>query len=468
MRSKPEGNLAPWFYLRERNPFSDIGHIHLPLPDIRVASRVRSRVSAGRYFFSNSHAFIMIYRSHALVSMDGPPIADGAVVVQEERIAAVGPWPEIRQRFTSEAVTDLGERVILPGFINAHCHLDYSNFRHAIQPQASFADWIGRINALKRSMDPADYLTAIAHGFAESRRWGTTSIFNVESFPEIMWKLPTPPLRTWWFLEMIDVRSPHATEELVAGALLFFQDRCPDWLGGWGLSPHAPYTASRELYGLSRDCARRNAMPWTTHLGESRDEREMFLNARGPLHHFLASLGRPMDDCGRGRSALAQLTEAGAMGPECIAVHLNDWEEEDFDLLAPGGPLEGLNIVHCPLSHRYFQHDRFPLERLRALGANLCVGTDSPASDGSFSLLAELRALAETVPALSPRELLTMITRNPARAVGLDGRLGVIRPGAWADLIALPASAADLGNIYAEALDCHSPIHWAMVHGRVV
>lgn len=409
----------------------------------------------------------MIYRSRSVVTMDGPPIADGAVVVQAERIAAVGAWPEVRQRFTSEPVTDLGERTILPGLINAHCHLDYSTLRHAILPQANFAGWIGRINAVKRTLHADDYLAAIARGLSESRRWGTTALFNVESFPELMWKMAPPLLRTWWFYEMIDVRQPAPTEELVAGVLLFFQEDRPGWLGGHGLSPHAPYTASPELYRLARDCARRHGMPWTTHLGESRDERAMFLHAQGPLHDFLAGLGRPMGDCGAGHSALAQLTAGGALGPECIAVHLNNLEEEDFALLAPGQPLAGLHIVHCPLSHRYFQHDRFPLERLHALGANLCIGTDSPASDGSFSVLAELRALREAVPALAPRELLAMATLNPARAIGLAGRLGCVCPGALADLIALPIQAAAGGNIYAEILEHRDPVAWMLVHGRV-
>ena len=130
-------------------------------------------------------------------------------------------------------------------------------------------------------------------GFAESARWGATTILNIESFPELMWKMPPPPLRTWWFYEMIDVRRVIPTEQLVAGALFFFQEMangpCPkDWRGGSGLSPHAPYTASPELYRLARDCARQNAMPWTTHLGESADEKEMFVHGRGPLFDFLS------------------------------------------------------------------------------------------------------------------------------------------------------------------------------------
>ena len=474
----------------------------------------------------------MIYRARHLVTMDGPPVENGAVAVREEFIAAAGPWVDVQEQFPGESVTDLGEVTLLPGFINAHCHLDYSTLRNAILPPASFSEWVGRINALKRTLDAEDYLAAIARGFAESARWGTTTILNIESFPELMWKMPPPPLRTWWFYEMIDVRRVIPTEELVAGALFFFQEMAQgqgpaQWHGGSGLSPHAPYTASAELYRLARDCARQNGMPWTTHLGESADEQEMFVHGRGPLYRFLAGLGRPMRDCGHGHSALATLTASGCLGPECIAVHLNDWEEEDFTLVAPGGPLAGMTVVHCPLSHRYFRHRAFPLERLRASGVNVCVGTDSPASNGSFSLLEEIRALAgvfssgaprgsgspgrvptkpdaSEMPAmtdgssptepgkpdapgvmpgapleppvpgasgappspLEPRALLAMITVNPARALGLEGRLGCVRPGAWADLAALPCGGP--GNIYAEVLDCRAPASWLMIHGRVI
>lgn len=412
----------------------------------------------------------MLIRARILVTMDGPPVADGAVLVRGDTVDAVGRWDDLRREFSGEEITDLGEVALLPGFINAHCHLDYSGLRHAILPPKGFAEWVGRINALKRSLDDDDYLAAIARGFHEYGRWGATTLLNVESFPELMWKLPVPPLRTWWFYEMIDVRRAIPTEELVTGALLFFQEQLgenhPGWLGGWGLSPHAPYTASAAMYRLTRDCARRTGMPWTTHLGESRDEQAMFVHGRGPLHDFLAGIGRPMDDCGKGRSALATLTAAGCLGPECIAVHLNEWEEDDFALVAPGGPLEGLTIVHCPLSHRYFRHRAFPLERLRGTSVNLCVGTDSPASDGSFSLLDELRAFSNAAPSLSPVDLLETITRAPARALGLDGRLGCLRPGAFADLVALPCGG-DAGKIHAEILACRRPTEWQMVHGRV-
>ena len=389
-------------------------------------------------------------------------------------VEAAGKWEEVRGRFPAEAVEDLGEVTVTPGWINAHCHLDYSTLRHAILPSASFAEWVGRINAVKRTMAQEDYLAAIAKGFQEFAKWGTTTLLNIESFPELMWKMPAPPLRTWWCYELIDVRRVIPTEELVAGALLFFQQAADghapeDWLGGTGLSPHAPYTASQEMYRLARECARQAGMPWTTHLGESADERAMFVEGRGPLFDFLQGIGRPTADCGHGRSALAQLTEAGCVGPECIAVHLNDWEEEDFALVEAGGALAGMTVVHCPLSHRYFRHVRFPWERLRAAQVNLCIGTDSPASDGSFSPLEEVRAAAKIYPLAGPEEWLETITRNPARALGLEGKLGCIRPGAWADLAAWPCGrnvTGGRGNIYAEIFACRVPTVWQMVNGR--
>ena len=168
---------------------------------------------------------------------------------------------------------------------------------------------------------------------------------------------------------------------------------------------------------------------------------------------------------------MAQLTEAGCLGPECLAVHLNDWEEADFALVAPGGPLAGMTVVHCPLSHRYFRHTPFPWQRLRGLGVNLCVGTDSPASDGSFSLLEEARTAATGFPEISAREWLDAITICPARALGLESKMGCLRPGAWADLIALPCGQGiegGPGNIYAEVLACRAPTVWRMVAGQVL
>jgi len=399
----------------------------------------------------------MILRARTVVTMTGPPIDNGAVVVKAGRIRAVGRVSDIVAHYMG-VFTDLGEQVLMPGLINAHCHLDYTMLRRAIHPPSSFTAWVQRINALKRTFDDDDYLAAIAHGFSQLRKWGTTTVLNIESLPELMRKLPTPPIRSWWFYEMIDVRSRIFTDDLLAGANIFFHQHA-DWLGGFGLSPHAPYTASPELYRLVAECARHTRMPLATHIAESFEEDEMFRHARGPLYEFMASLGRDMSDCGHG-SSLKLLLENNILGPDWLAVHLNELDEDDFELLAQ----HPLNIVHCPRSHRYFSHRKFAFQRLCEMGMNISLGTDSLASNDSLSLFAEMQAVRNHEPWISAEEIVKTVTINPARALN-NYEIGQIAPNARPDLICVPV-AASAEQVYDAIVENEKPIEWVMIDGE--
>ncbi|MHA3773158.1 amidohydrolase family protein [Verrucomicrobiota bacterium sgz303538] len=396
--------------------------------------------------------------------MDSPPLENGAVAVDGNSIAAIGKIEDLAW-LDDGPVIDLGDVALFPGLINAHCHLDYTMMRYAIAPPKSFTAWVQRINALKRSLDSDDYLAAIQKGFRELQKWGTTSVCNIEAFPELMPGMPEPPIRTWWFYEMIDIRHRITTNDVVAGALSFFHNR-PHSLSRFGLSPHAPYTASRPLFELANACANTMTMLLTTHVAESREEAEMFREGSGPLYEFMASLGRPMSDCGKG-SAFSQLWNCGAINANWLLAHMNELSESDFALLANQPRGNTPHIVHCPGSHAYFGHSPFQFRRLHSLGVNISVGTDSLASTNSLSLFDELRRLEKEEPWLTPHQLLRTITLNPALALRRKGRLGRIGPGALADLIALPVSGK-LETIYEEIVHFHEPIRWMMIDGKQI
>ena len=405
----------------------------------------------------------MIIRARYVVTMHGPPIENGAVAIEGNRITAIGALEDLRAA-ADGAVLDLGERVRLPGLITAHCHLDYTMMRGAISPPKQFTAWVQRINALKRSLDSDDYQAAIRRGFAELKKWGTTGVCNIEAFPELMTRLEPSPIRTWWFYEMIDIRHRITTEDVVAGALGFFQRRAIS-MDSFGLSPHAPYTASLDLYHLATACAASFSMPLTTHLAESREEFAMFQGAGGPLYEFMDSLHRPMADCGHA-TPFAQLWRNGAVNPNWLLVHMNVLTEEDFALLAEQPRGAGPHVVHCPGSHRYFDHPPFPCRRLHDLGVNICLGTDSLASTGSLSLFEEMRSLRKTNSWLRPEQVLRTVTVNPARALRRKALLGQIVPGALADLIAIPASG-NVGSIHEEIVNHDEPISWMMIDGQI-
>jgi aminodeoxyfutalosine deaminase len=409
----------------------------------------------------------MIIRAPVVVTMENPPIENGAVAVSGNRIIDVGTFDEIRTRNGGNAL-DLEGQLLLPGLINAHCHLDYTSLRGKIPPQKSFTDWIRNINAAKAELAPNDYVGAINRGFAEAKRFGTTAIANLTAFPELMSQIE-PPIRTWWFAELIDIRVPERANELLESAIESLDKVRGDvdlnefeGSARRGLAPHALFTASENLFRRCEQIAQHKNLLLTTHLAESREEMEMFRNASGPLYEFLESIGRPTTDCGSKTPLQVFLDALGDRAqPQWIVVHLNELTEGDFDLL------EGLNskfrVVHCPRSHNYFGHTPFPFDRLRSLGFKVCLGTDSLASNENLSLFDEMRTFQKNFPRVSPKEILRMATVNPARALAHENMLGQIRPGFGADLIAIPCSSSR--DVLEQIIAFNDPVTWSMLNG---
>ena len=142
--------------------------------------------------------------------------------------------------------------------------------------------------------------------------------------------------------------------------------------------------------------------------------------------------------------------------------HLNELTESDFELLETSN--SRFHIVHCPRSHNYFGHSPFAFDRLRSLGFNICLGTDSLASNETLSLFDEMRAFQNNFPRVSPEEIFQMVTVNPARALRSENALGQIRPGLGADLIAVPCSTST--DIFEQILAFDAPVSLAMVNGN--
>jgi len=405
----------------------------------------------------------MIIRAGTVVTMDGPPIENGAVAVSGSRITNVGKFSDISVTNSGEQIVDLGEQALLPGLINAHCHLDYTCLRGKIPPPKSFTEWIQAINAEKANLSPENYIGSINDGFAEATRFGTTTIANLTAFPELVSRIQAP-IRAWWFAELIDVRDPSRANEIVDAAVETLKSA-----EHWGLAPHAPFTASANLYRRCEEVARLENALLTTHLAESREEMSMFRDASGPLYDFLKEIGRNMADCGR-KTPLSQLTEILRdvstpldMTESWMLVHLNELAKNDFDLFARSR--NQFSIAHCPRSHAYFGHSPFEFETLRELGFNVCLGTDSLASNDDLSLFAEMRAFQKEFPKIPPDEIFRMVTSNPALALGKPHVLGRIGKNCWADLIAVPITGST--SAFEEIVAFDRVVSWLMINGQV-
>ena len=383
-----------------------------------------------------------LYHAKYVLPIASPPIEDGVVGVEGERIAAVG-----RRADFSGPMTDLGERALLPGFINAHCHLDYTNMAGKLPFKGSFADWIADIVVLKRLWWTKDYAASASAGLEALLRSGTTTVCDIASSPANLDLVAGAPLRVLSCLELVDVAGRPAAEK--------FWERCA------GLSPHAPYTASQELYRKAHEFCRRRGGIFTTHAAESGEEAAMFERRSGPLYELLAVLGRSPDDCGRG-SSVAWLDDCGALDG-ALAVHANCLSDDDVARLARAGA----TVVHCPSSHRFYAHPAFPFERLRSAGVPVCLGTDSKASGTTLDMRAEMRDFLAAFPSLRPAGALEMATLTAAKALNRDAVTGTLGVGSRADMIAVPLADA-VPDVTEAVVGGRDAVGWVMVNGKVV
>jgi len=408
----------------------------------------------------------MILRAKIVVPVTAPPIEDGAVFIAGNKIRSVTPWKDLRPN-PREKILDLGEVILLPGLVNAHCHLDYTDMAGELPPPKIFTDWIGSITAAKSAWTYSDYARSWLHGAHQLLKTGTTTVADTECMPDLLpevWE--ATPLRIFSFLEMTGIKSRRAPREILREAVEKI-DSLRHPRNRAALSPHAPYSTLPELLRLTARTAQKRKLPVSIHVAESMQEFEMFQNARGGMHDWLKRNERDNSDCGLG-SPVAHLARQRLLGENVLAVHVNCLARGDATLLAKNRS----HVAHCPRSHDYFKHPKFERERLANAGVNLCLGTDSLATvrqtgkqRPELDLFAEMQALADRDKAVSPEEILRMATVNGARALGLAGKIGGLSAGAFADAIAIPF-AGKISRVHEAVLGHSGNVAASLIEGR--
>jgi 5-methylthioadenosine/S-adenosylhomocysteine deaminase len=362
-----------------------------------------------------------VYSADWVVPVGAPPIRDGAVAVEDGRIAAVGPASELGagERFE--------EAVILPGFVNAHAHLEYATYA-GFGDGLSFVPWIGLHIERKQRLERADMEAIARLGAHECLRSGITTVGDLSFSGAAATACAEAGLRAVVYLEVFgeDATALERFDEhrdLVAGSL---SERVR-----LGISPHAPYTCSADLY---RACAELG-LPLATHLAESVAEREWVERGAGAWQALGDLLARPY-----GRAAVDALAEAGVLGPNVVAAHCVHLDEREIRLLAE----HGVAVAHCPRSNALLGCGVAPLASLREAGVTVCLATDSPASTPSLDMFDELRAAVlaargreQRPDALTAADALEPATLGGAAALGLEDEIGSLAAGKRADLAIL-------------------------------
>ncbi|HEU5009224.1 MAG TPA: amidohydrolase family protein, partial [Gaiellaceae bacterium] len=266
-----------------------------------------------------------------VVPVEGAPIRDGAVEIDDETgtIAAVGPREELGDSVHYE------QAVILPGFVDAHTHLEYDMYA-GFGDGLRFADWIALHVQRKARIGPEDMEAIARAGVANCLRSGITAVGDCSFSGAAAIASAELGLRATIYLEVFgETDAPIAERfepmrERVAGSL---SDDVR-----LGISPHAPYTCTIDLY---RACAKQG-LPVATHLAESDDETEFLRTGQGGWESFAELLVPPL-----GTTGIRALAEAGLLDSNLIAAHCVKADEEEIALLAE----HDVAVAHCPRSN---------------------------------------------------------------------------------------------------------------------
>ena len=408
----------------------------------------------------------MILRAKIILPITAPPIEDGAVLIDGNKIRAVTAWKDLRPH-QREKVLDLGEVILLPGLVNAHCHLDYTDMAGELSPPKTFTDWIASITAHKSGWSYSDYARSWLRGAHQLLKTGTTTVGDIECMPDLLPEVwDATPLRIFSFLEMTGIKSRRAPKDILREAVATM-DSLKHPRHRAALSPHAPYSTLPELLRLTARTAQKRKWRVSIHVAESTQEFNMFQNAGGEMHDWLKRNERDNSDCGLG-SPVAHLARNKLLGENVLAIHVNCLARGDATLLAKNKT----HVVHCPRSHDYFKHPPFERGRLTSAGVNIALGTDSLATvrkigkqKPELDMFAEMRALADADKRLSAEEILQMATVNGARALGLAKKIGELSANASADLIAIPFSGK-VAKSYETALAHSGHVAASLIEGR--
>lgn len=384
------------------------------------------------------------YRARWVLPICAPPIADGVVAVERDCIEYVGssdhgpPGDEVH----------LGDTLLMPGLINAHCHLELTVMRGFLE-DLDFRRWILRLTAARRAvLDRDALLDSARYGLEEGIRAGITSYADTCESGVVMQAMRESRVRGIMYQEVFGPDPSQCTVSMGnlrerVGGLRYLETP----LVRVGISPHAPYTVSDDLFRATAQMAREQQLPIAVHIAESELEQQLIVDGAGAFADGLRRRGIPV--VARASSPVQLLAQLKVLDATPLLIHCVRVDARDIETIAASGS----SVAHCPASNAKLGHGIAPLAEMLTAGIPVGLGSDSIASNNRMDLLDEARLAllgqrtrlgsSETPSAVDVLELATI---GGARALGMGDLVGTLEPGKQADLAAF-------------TLDGHHPIH---------
>lgn len=366
----------------------------------------------------------MFLKAAHILPIEGRTLSPGVIHILDGRIREIGDESMLQKMRPHEKVTDLGNVVLMPGFVNAHCHLELTCLRPLTEKR--FVPWIKELVMQKTLLTEGQMIRGIKHGVQSLLDTGVTCVGDHISFNTPWEAIVNSPLRGKLFGETLGVIQDVSDD--IYSTLVELKKQIDESHSNFTMhvSPHSVHAVHPETLGyVMRD----QKGPLSCHLAESQSEYEYFKEDKGDIADLVKGKNPYLKK--HTTTGLGYLKENKLPLEKLLLVHGNYLDDEDLKTVKKNN----LSVVHCPGSHEFFGHKEFPLEKLHQEHINIALGTDSITSNTCLNFLFEMKKVKDAYPSLSSMEILKMATLNGAKALQMEHEIGSLVHGKKADIV---------------------------------
>lgn len=330
------------------------------------------------------------------------------------------------------------EGMLVPGFINTHCHLELSHMKNVIAPGSGLIPFLTRV-IKERSFPPTTIIESMKAAEKEMYHAGIVAVGDVCNTSDSISTKKKSAIQWFNFIEVIGFTQDKASERFAYGAKIlaefddvFIQEDAEATFNhgpSSSLSPHAPYSVSEKLFELINEASRGKIV--SIHNQESDAENDLYENKSGQVFDLYKSLGIDASFFkASGKSSLRTYMPWLNKPSAVLLVHNSFTNEEDILFSTDkSSKLPDIFFCICINANRYIESKNPPLYLLRKFNGTICLGTDSYASNWQLNILEEIKTIQRQFSDIPLPEILKWATINGAKALGMSGTLGSFEIG---------------------------------------
>ena len=350
------------------------------------------------------------------------PLKNGIVEVDDK--GTVISLTDTKGNLAESANIEFYNGILVPGFVNSHCHLELSHLKNKFPRKTKLAGFIRNIFSLRHAGEPEIMASAVSADL-ELQQNGTVATGDISNNSYTFLIKKESPIRYHTFVEVFSPDSARAEDFVNNGKRILKQAFALQLPAS--LTPHAPYSMSPKLWNLLEKEMKNSPMPVSLHNQESEDENRFFNQGKGDIFELFEGMGFEIKSWISGRNSLSTVSRYLPADNNILLVHNTFTREKDIDEISKS--FRNLFFILCPKSNLFIEDCLPDIGMMHNKGLTICIGTDSYSSNDSLSVLEEIKTISHYFPEIPLQSLIQWASLNGAKALNFNDKIGSIEIG---------------------------------------